>query len=334
VNEVTTANESAPLPVGPPFKDRSKSLLVFGILEILMGLLCVLLVGIMVLAQMIASRTTDSAFSGRMLLPAVVVYMIMAVVFLWLGVGSIKCRRWARALLLILAWSWLCVGVLSLAAMTIVLPRILAAAPTKGQPLPSGALAVIVAVQLVIIGVFLVAVPAVLVFFYGSRHVKATCESRDTARRWTDACPLPVLAVACWLWFGGATMLSLPFAYNGVMPLFGTLVSGPTGVIVVIALAAVWLWLGVMWYQIKVAGWWGLAVAIALLGLSSYITFSRLDMLEMYQKMGYPAAQIDLIRKQGLTSNQFVLWISTAWLPLLLGYMLWVKRLFRPVQKA
>ena len=44
------------------------------------------------------------------------------------------------------------------------------------------------------------------------------------------------------------------------MPLFGTLVSGPTGVIVVIALAAVWLWLGVMWYQIKVAGWWGLAV--------------------------------------------------------------------------
>ena len=54
----------------------------------------------------------------------------------------------------------------------------------------------------------------------------------------------------------------------------------------------------------------------------------------MYQKMGYPEAQIDLIRQQGLRSNQFVLWFSTAWLPLLLGYMLWVKRLFRPVQKV
>jgi len=187
VNEVTPAKGFAPVPVGPPFKDRSKGLLVFGIVEIFMGLLCLLLVGIMGLAQMIASRTTDSAFSGRMLLPAVVVYMIMAVVFLWLGVGSIKCRRWARALLLILAWSWLCVGILSLAVMSIVLPRILAAAPTQGQPLPSGALGVIVAVQLVIIG---------------------------------------------------------------------------------------------------------------------------------------------------LMSKQFVLWLSSAWLPLLLGYMLWVKRLFRPIQKA
>jgi hypothetical protein len=182
--------------------------------------------------------------------------------------------------------------------------------------------------------VFLVAVPAALVFFYNSRHVKATCESRDTTRRWTDACPLPVLAVACWLWFGSVIMLFLPFAYNGVMPFFGTLVSGPTGVMFAIALAAAELWLGVMWYQIKVAGWWGLAVAIVLLGLSSYVTFSRVDMLEMYQKMGYPEAQIDLIRKQGLLSKQFVLWLSTAWLPLLLVYMLWVKRLFCPVQKA
>jgi hypothetical protein len=92
--------------------------------------------------------------------------------------------------------------------------------------------------------------------------------------------------------------------------------------------------LGVMWYQIKVAAWWGLAVAIVLLGLSSYLTFSHVDVLEMYQKMGYLEAQIDLIRKQGLMSNQFILWFSTAWLPVLLGYMLWVKRLFRPVQNA
>lgn len=334
MNEGTAINESAPSPALPEFKDRRNGLLIFGILEILMGALCVLVVGLILVGQMLMSRTTETTFNARMVLPAVLVYLLLAVAFIWLGIGSIKCRRWARSLLLILSWSWLGTGLISVPLMSFLLPRILAAAPANGQALPAGAMLVVMVIQLVVMSVILVVVPGVQVFFYSSRHVRATCEARNAGPCWTDTCPLPVLAVACWLWLGAAMMLCFPVAYNGVMPVFGTLVSGLPGGLIAISFAGWWFWLGRMWYQRRVAGWRMLTATMLALGISSLITFSRLDMVEMYQKMGYPEAQIEMIRRQGLISSQFMLWISTAWLTPILGYLLWVKHFFSPDQKA
>jgi len=169
----------------PPFtdyKDRKIGLLVFGILEILLGLMCVLMVGLMVLGQIMLSRT-PGAFNSRMMLPGMLVYVALGAVFVWLGIGSIRCRRWARALLLILAWGWLCIGVITVPVMGFVMPGILSSSAPNGQALPPGALVVILVFQLLFMTLFLVVVPGVLVFFYRSRHVKATCETRDPVRR-------------------------------------------------------------------------------------------------------------------------------------------------------
>ena len=57
--------------------------------------------------------------------------------------------------------------------------------------------------------VFFILVPAVWTFFYNSRHVKATGEAPDPVTRWTDACPLPVLAICLWTWFCVPMMLIL-----------------------------------------------------------------------------------------------------------------------------
>ena len=62
-------------------------------------------------------------------------------------------------------------------------------------------------------------------FFYNSRHVKATCERRDPATRWTDACPLPVLGFCLWLLLGVPMLLIMPLAGHGVMPFFGIFLS-------------------------------------------------------------------------------------------------------------
>ena len=56
-------------------------------------------------------------------------------------------------------------------------------------------------IALLFLGVFFVILPAVWIFFYKSRQVKATCEARDPVARWTDACPLPVLALCLWFLF-------------------------------------------------------------------------------------------------------------------------------------
>ncbi len=316
----------------PGFKDRRTSLLVFGILEILLGVLCVLMVGLMVLAQSMMSRSSETALNSRMMIPIVLVYVALGTAFVWLGIGSIRCRRWARALLLILAWYWLCIGIITVPMMGFFMPRILAAIPPapNGQAVPSGMLTVIVVFQLVFMSLFLVVLPGVLVLVYRSRHVKATCEARDPVRRWTDACPLPVLAVVCGLWLGAVTMLGIPLAYDGILPFFGALVSGLPGTLLAIGLAGLFLWIGWMWYRLRVTGWWALVAMVIVLGISNLITFSHVDIMELYQRMGYPQAQIDLIRRQGLISGQIMVWGSAIWLMPMLGYVLWVKRFFRP----
>src|SRR6185369_5783408 len=103
MNEAPPLQESPAPPPLPDFKDRRTGLLVFGILEILLGGLCLLLIGFMALGQAMLSRTSPGAVNSQALVPAMVIYLGLAAIFVCLGVGSIRCRRWARALLLILA---------------------------------------------------------------------------------------------------------------------------------------------------------------------------------------------------------------------------------------
>jgi CHASE2 domain-containing sensor protein len=91
----------------------------------------------MLLGQAMAAGT-PGALNSRVILPALIVYVALAAAFVWLGIGSIRCRRWARALILILAWAWLCVGVITVPLMAFLMPRILSAPPASGQALPVG----------------------------------------------------------------------------------------------------------------------------------------------------------------------------------------------------
>src|SRR5262245_58905710 len=220
MNEAPPIIESPPSPPPPNFKDRGTGLVGLGIFEILLGLVCVLFAGFMLLGQAMLARNAGTAMSLRMLAPALLIYLGLAVVFVWLGIGSIQCRGWARALMLIIAWCWLSIGIIAVPFMAVFLPRSLTNATQKGAALPPGFMIGIIIFQLLFMSVLLVALPAALVFFHRSPHVKATCEMRDPVNRWTDACPLPVLGVALMLWFGAAMLSGFPIAYRGVMPFF------------------------------------------------------------------------------------------------------------------
>jgi peptidoglycan biosynthesis protein MviN/MurJ (putative lipid II flippase) len=116
-----------PPPVSPiaEFKDRRSGLIGLGILVILVGCVCALLVPLMLLGQAMSAKATGGEPDYRMMIPAAVTYAVMAVAFVWLGIGSIMARRWARALLLILAWGWLVMGVVMVGFMAVFLPKIL-----------------------------------------------------------------------------------------------------------------------------------------------------------------------------------------------------------------
>jgi hypothetical protein len=328
MNEVPPIHDAPPI-LPPSYRDRRTGLILFGTLEILLGVLCLLMAGFMVLGQLMLARTTGAPANMHMLIPGMLFYAGLAVAFVWLGIGSIQCRRWARALVLIFAWVWLCTGLLMVPMMAWLMPRIMASASAGGQAMPPGAMAVIVVVQIAFMSVFFILIPGALVLFYRSRHVKETCEARDPVRRWSDACPLPVLAVACLMWWGALLMFGMPLTGLAMLPFFGLLLTGLPGALGMIGMACVLFWIGWSCYRLKVIGWWALVTVMMVFAISNVLTFVQVDMIEVYKRLGYPQAQIDLIQQQGWMTSGFMMWCSLFWILPMLGYLLWVKRFFR-----
>ena len=315
------------------FKDRRTGLIVFGILTVFLGALCALLVPLMVFGQSLARSAGGPGAAGAppSLLPAIVTYGGLAVVLIWLGISSMLARRWARALILIFGWCCLTLGVVSMAAMILVLPSLLRLSPSPGRPaLPAGAETAIMVGALLFLGFFLVLIPGVWVWFFGSRHVKATCEARNPQPSWTDACPLPVLAVSLWLGLSVPGMLISLLSYRAVLPVFGVVLTGPAailgtaGMVLVWALAARWM------YRVDVRGWWLVVGVFLLFGISNFITYSRLDMAAIVGQMGLPESQVDSMKQIPWLSGGALRWITSGFMVPILAYLIAIRRYFRP----
>jgi hypothetical protein len=316
-----------------PYKDRSTGLIVFGILTILLGCLAGLFVPLMLVGQAASAKATGAPPPFSAILPGVFMYGILAVALVWLGIGSIMARRWARALLLIFSWSWLIMGLFVSVFMAFLIPKMLAnlsASGTTGHPaMPPAAIAGMMVGMFLVFGVFFVILPAVWTFFYNSRHVKATCETRDPVTRWTDACPLPVLGFCLWLAFSVPMMLIMPIAGHGVMPFFGIFLTGVPGTMLCLAIAALWSYAAWLLYKLDQRGWWLVLIALCVFMASAFLTFARHDVLEMYHLMGYPEAQIEQIQKSGLLVGNCMTWLMAFSMLPFLGYLLFIKKFLR-----
>ena len=256
-NPIIPPLQAAPLPA---YKDRSTGLTVFGVLTLLLGCLAGLFTLLMFVPLLTAKGAGAPPVNLSGILMALGIYGGLAVTLLWLGVGSILARRWARALLLIFSWSWLVMGVVMTAVMPFVMGKVFANLPPDaktGQPvLPPGAITGIIVGMVIFFGLFFVVLPALWIFFYNSRHVKATCEARDPVARWTDACPLPVLGFSLWTWLAVPMMLVMPLVGHGVMPFFGMFISGLAGSLLCVVVAVVWGVAGWWLYRLDARGWW------------------------------------------------------------------------------
>jgi hypothetical protein len=319
---------SLPGAVVPAFKDRRTTLIIAGIVQLLMGALSALLLPLMLFGQAMASRMNGGETQYRLILPGIAFYGILAAVFITLGIGSIRERRWARALSLILAWSWLLVGVLSLGMYAVILPKVFMSGAPGMQALPESARVMAVVLAVSTMGFFFVLVPGALVFMYRSKHVKATCDARDPVVRWTDRCPLPVLGLSVWLFFGGVTMLMMPVLYRGVAPFFGILISGFPGAVYYLVLAGLFLYLSRALYKLSLVAWWIALLLIFLFGVSSLLTFGQVDLMEMYRLMGYPEAQIAQLQQFSFLQGAMVWATALCFLPLF-GYLFYVRKFFR-----
>ncbi|MEA3208803.1 MAG: hypothetical protein QOE70_1860 [Chthoniobacter sp.] len=318
------------------FKDRRTGLVIFGVLTILLGGLCALFILLMLFGQAMAAKA-GSPSNGQMIAPALVMYGGLAVVLVWLGIGSMMARRWARALLLIFSSSWLAVGVFAFAFMSFVLPQFMesinAANPPGQAELPAAAKALMWVIPMIVLAVVYVILPIAWVLFYRSRHVKATCEALDPVERWTDRCPLPVIAVSLWLAFSAPMMLMMAVVYKGVLPVFGTFVVGPAGSALCVLLALLWGYSAWALYKLDIRGWWIVVASVIIFSISAFITYSRHDLMELYSLLGYPEEQIAQLQKFTFFKKQTMAWLSIIGAGPLLAYLFYVRKFFAGVRQ-
>jgi hypothetical protein len=328
--------ESTP---SPSYKNRSTGLTVFGIFTLLLGGLCGLFVPLMLVGQMAAARANPPQANFAMMLPGIILYGGLAVALVWLGIGSILARRWARALLLIFSWSWLITGFIVLISMAFMMPQVMAqqsaVGGTPGNPAtPAVPMGMIMAFMFLFLGVFFILLPAVWIYFYKSPHVKATCEARDPVTRWTDACPLPVLALGLWLLFAVPMLLLMPIVGHGVMPFFGMFLTGLPGSLLCLVMTVLWAYAAWLLYKLDVRGWWLILIVFLVFMVSTMLTYARHDIIEVYHLMGYPEAQIEQIQKTGLLTGHRMNWLMLFFMVPFLVYIFFIKKYFRPKTPA
>jgi hypothetical protein len=328
-----------PAPVPGNHPDRRGWIIFFGVVQILLGALCALLTLLFLLSTVLTHRATRGPMHIRqqgMLL----VYGLFAAAFIALGIGSLHLRRWARALTLVASWYGLLTGILVTVLFTAILPvasRMAMRAQSSQGPgadsMALGFLAVLITLLIVVFAFFLIVVPLAFVIFYSRNDVLLTFRAHDPAESWTDRLPLPVLGAS--LLFGAGGAYSLLFGFlTPLFPFFGRFYSGIAGGAGLFAIGLLDLFLAVAIFRRNRTAWWVALVTYILRFVSVVLTYSRADIWQAYAKLGWSDAQIQAASANPIFHSHVLVWWSTFSMVGVIGYLLWLKRFFRPQETS
>jgi hypothetical protein len=316
--------------------------MVFGIFQIILGLLAALMVPLVALGSFMSRLAPGGSMRITQFISGVATYSFIAAALLGLGIGSVQMKRWARALTLVTSWYWLIMGALVTVLLTAVLPVFMRTAlgqmKQSGPNAPSaemsaGIMAVLLTVIIVFLAFFLVAVPIAFVVFYGRDDVADTCRRRDPVERWTDRTPLPVLG-ASFVFASGALYLLLAGLTTPLFPFFGRYLTGISGSGCMLLMAAVDAYLAVAIFRLQSSAWWIAAFAVPIRLLSMAVTYARADVMQAYSKMGMSDAQLQMLNSNPMFRGHVLLWWGLISMILFFGYLMWLKRYFKTPESA
>lgn len=209
----------------------------------------------------------------------VLFYYLLAALFIPLGYGHLRARRWARCLAVVLLCDWLVTGL----PLSLVLLFMLFTA--KALPIAAAALAVVA------VALCYPLAPLLLLRFYQSRDVRLTIEARDPRPSRLERVPTPVLTLGSLLLFY-ALALHLPALTNGLFPFFGAFLSGLAGFVAldVAVLGALGLAWGIL--RQRAWAWWGAMAYLAALACSVIVTFVRASWASILAQWNLPATEL------------------------------------------
>jgi hypothetical protein len=326
----------APLPEAPGYRDRGTGLVIFGVLQIILGLFAALMVPLAAFGAFMSRLAPGGGMRPAQFISTVATYAFLSAAFIGLGIGSVQMKRWARALTLVTSWYGLITGVLVTILLTAALPVIMRSAlaqaqqnaPTPSPAISAGVMAVILTLIIVFAAIFLVLIPIAFVIFYSRGDVAETCRRRDPIPRWTDRTPLPVLGASVVL-TTGAIYLLLVGVTTPIFPFFGRYLTGIPGSLCFIVTAALDAYLAIALFRLQSVGWWIAVLTAPIRLLSMALTYARADMMQAYSKIGMSDAQLKMLSSNPMFRGHVFLWWGLMSMVVLLGYLLWLKRYFR-----
>jgi len=331
----------APLPEEPPYRDRGTGLVIFGVLQIILGLLATLTIPLVALGAFMSRLSPGGAMRPGQFISSVATYASLAAALIILGIGSMQMKRWARALTLITSWYGLITGTLVTIMMTAALPVAMRSSLAQAQQngaapssaISTGVMAVIVTLIIVFAAVFLVLLPIAFIIFYSRPDVAETCRRRDPVERWTDRTPLPVLGASVVLAIG-AIYLLLVSVTTPLFPFFGRYLTGIPGSVCFLVMAALDAYIAVALFRLQAVGWWIAVVSSLIRLLSMVLTYARADMVQAYSKIGMSDEQLKILTSNPMFRGHIFLWWSLTSMVLLFGYLLWLKKYFKTPASA
>jgi len=328
---------AVPMPQMPLYPDRGTGLVIFGVVQIILGLLAALMVPLIALSAFMSRLAPGGAMRPGQFVSAVATYAVAAAALLTLGIGSARMKRWARALTLVTSWYWLIMGALVTVLVTAVLPvfmrSVLAQMKQNAPNAPSadvstGVMAVILTVIIVFLAFFLILLPIAFVIFYGRKDVAETCRRRDPVERWTDRTPLPVLGASV-AYFTGAIYMLLVGLTTPLFPFFGRYLTGIPAAACFVVLGALDMYLAIALFRLQSSAWWIAVLAAPVRMLSMILTYRTADLMQAYSKMGMSDAQVQVLSSNPMMRGHIFLWWSLISVLLFFVYLLWLKRYFK-----
>ena len=172
--------------------------------------------------------------------------------------------------------------------------------------------------------IFYVIIPGLLVLFYSGRDVKATCEYRDPKIRWTDKCPLPVLAISLMTAVGAISTLTMGTC-KWTLPFFGIILNGTAGAILILVLVLLYAYSAWGLYKMNIKAWWVLLLVTIGWSASIIITFSRVSMQDYYDKIGFSAQQLESMKRFNMSNMS---WFCGLWAAVTIAYLLCIRKYF------
>jgi hypothetical protein len=313
-----------------PLKDRRGWLVAFGIFEILIAALCLLIVVLVVVVLSFPQLGGSNPSQPNQVSPAIgifgalLVYGGAAAAFLTLGIGSIRCRNWARIAMLVLSGFWLATGLISTLAVLLVMPTVMR---QQGGTNPAGQHGVYIGLVVFMTMIMLVP-PVVFLVFYSRKSVKATCLSRAGSRAATPiailatntltrtptretkaASKVPVPLVILAVWQGSGIFAPFGLLVLKSVFVFGIFLHGPSTILYALAISGLSGYAAWATFHQKLIGW-EIGLYMAIFGIASFVTtFAGHDLMQVYRQMGLNEDQLRTFGQ--LPQLASVIWIMT-----------------------